>query len=101
MGIDQYTKRWQRIPSHGGKLVENVTQAIARDVLWKHGIPQLEAAGFPVVLHVHDEPVTEVPETYGEEELAAMEKIMRTTPSWAEGLPLAAGAHYAKRFRKG
>lgn len=101
MGVDQYTKKWRRIPSYGGKFAENVTQAIARDVLWKHGIPQLEANRFPIVLHVHDEPVAEVPEWYGEKELERMGEIMRTTPAWADGLPLAAAAHYATRYQKG
>ena len=56
MGMDQKTKRWKRIETYGGKLVENCVQAIARDCL-AASIDRLEAAGLPVVFHVHDEVV--------------------------------------------
>jgi DNA polymerase len=99
MGINQYTKRWQRIATYGGKLAENVTQATARDVL-AVALPQLEDAGILPVLHVHDEPVCEVPVIAGEAVLENMRDIMLAVPSWAEGLPLAAGTHYAYRYQK-
>ena len=59
MGMDQKTKRWKRIETYGGKLVENCVQAIARDCL-ALSIERLEAAGLPVVFHVHDEVVIDV-----------------------------------------
>ena len=71
----------------GGKLAENITQAIARDLL-AHGMMNLEAAGYPIVFHVHDEAVMEVPIDQGSVEEACA--IMARVPAWAEGLPLRA-----------
>ena len=71
----------------GGKLAENITQAIARDLL-AHGMMNLEAAGYPIVFHVHDEAVMEVTIGIGSVEEAC--EIMARVPAWAEGLPLRA-----------
>jgi DNA polymerase len=71
----------------GATLVENATQAIARDLL-AHGMMNLEAAGYPIVFHVHDEAVMEVPIGQGSVEEACA--IMARAPAWAEGLPLRA-----------
>jgi DNA polymerase len=78
--------------------VENETQALARDIL-AHAMPKLEAAGYPIVLHVHDEAVAEVVKARGTVE--EFEAIMAELPPWAEGFPLkASGGWRGLRFRK-
>lgn len=98
MGVNQFNRKWTRIKTYGGKLAENVTQAVARDVL-AHGMLLAEPAGYEIVLGVHDELLTETPDTsdFTHEGLAA---LMSTNPPWAEGLPLAASGFEAKRYRK-
>lgn len=98
MGINQYTRQWTRIRTHGGKLAENVTQAVARDVL-SANMPAIEAAGYEIVLTVHDELITEAPDgqAYSSDALAAM---MSSVPTWAPGLPLAAAGFETLRYRK-
>lgn len=94
MGMDQTTKKWCWIETHGGKLVENITQAVARDCL-AETMAKVEAAGFPVVFHVHDELICEVPENSGA--LAKIQDIFKITPTWATTLPLK-GAGYETRY---
>lgn len=90
---------WIRMETWGGRLVENIVQATARDIQW-HGILALEAAGYPIVLHVYDEDVAEVPEGFGSVE--EFERIMSTMPAWAAGWPIRAnGGWRGKRYRKG
>lgn len=98
MGVDGYTKQWQRIKTYGGKLSENVTSATARDILI-HRMPDIEAAGYKIIMRVHDEFVTEVPDSpeYSSEKLAA---LMATPHEWSKGFPLAAAGFEAKRYRK-
>ena len=100
MGMDQTTKKWKRIETYGGKLVENVVQAIARDCL-AQAIERLEAAGFPVVFHIHDEVVIDLP-PYADDDtmLADVVRIMSTPVSWAPGLPLGADGWVGKFFKK-
>lgn len=100
MGMDQTTKKWKRIETYGGKLVENVVQAIARDCL-AQAIERLEAAGFPVVFHIHDEVVIDLP-PYADDDimLADVIRIMSTPVSWAPGLPLGADGWVGEFFKK-
>lgn len=100
MGMDQTTKKWKRIETYGGKLVENCVQAIARDCL-AQAIERLEAAGLPVVFHVHDEVVIDVP-PFGDEEtmLKTVIEIMAKPIPWAPGLPLGADGWVGHCFKK-
>ena len=97
-GINQYTRKWQRLDTYGGKLVENAVQAIARDVFMS-GMLRAEEAGYSVCIRVHDELVCETPDepAYSSEGLAA---LMSTNPGWSVGLPLAAAGFEALRYRK-
>ena len=98
MGVNQYTKKWERIPTYSGKLAENAVQAAACDLLLEAG-PRLEAAGYHIVMSVHDEYITEISddETRNHRQ---MEKIMSALPDWADGLPLVAAGFEAARYRK-
>lgn len=81
----------------GGKIVENCTQSIARDLL-AHAMQNLEAAGYPIVFHVHDEAVMEVPIGRGSVEEAC--RIMAIPPAWAKDLPLRADGEEMAFYRK-
>jgi DNA polymerase bacteriophage-type len=83
--------------AYGGLWIENVVQAIARDV-FAEAMPELERAGYPIVLHVHDEIVSEVPEGFGTTD--EFLKILTTPPAWAKGLPIAAKVRNGPRFSK-
>lgn len=100
MGMDQKTKRWKAIETYGGKLVENCVQAIARDCL-AGAIERLEAAGLPVVFHVHDEVVIDV-EPFADPDtmLEKVVNIMREPIPWAPDLPLNADGWVGNFFRK-
>lgn len=100
MGMDQKTKCWKRIETYGGKLVENCVQAIARDCL-AAAIERLEAAGLPVVFHVHDEVIIDVaPWTDEDTMLQTVVDIMRQPVSWAPDLPLNADGWVGRYFKK-
>src|SRR5690606_7305125 len=98
MGQNNYTRKWERIRSWGGKFFENIVQAIAADVLWA-AIRRCEAAGWPVVLRVHDELVCEVPDS-PEYTVDRLREIMTTPEPWIAGLPLAADGWEGPRYRK-
>lgn len=99
-GVDQTTKKWNRIETYGGKLVENCVQAIARDCL-AGAISRLEAAGLPVVFHVHDEVVIDTkPFGTNEEMLKKVITIMTEPVPWAPGLPLNADGWVGQFFKK-
>ena len=96
-GVNQTTKQWTQLETYGGKLVENVVQAIARDCL-AAAIEHLEEAGFPVVFHVHDEVVIDCPESKAD--LDAVVQIMTQPIPWAVDLPLNADGWVGDFFKK-
>ena len=100
MGIEKRhgVPRWERIGTYGGKLVENVCQSLGRDVL-TDAMPAVEEAGYRIVLSVHDELVTEAPDSaeYSEGDLS---RILATNLPWATDLPLAAAGFEAQWYRK-
>jgi len=96
-GLDERNK-WNRVESYGGKWVENIVQAIARDIL-AESMKRLEVSGYPIVMHVHDEVVCEVPETH-KDALAIVEDLMGEPVKWAPGLPLAADGFETNFYKK-
>jgi DNA polymerase len=94
-GVVQTTNKWSWIDTFGGKLVENITQAVARDCL-AHAMLLVMHENIPIVFHVHDELVCEVPD---ESYLEKIEKCFSKAPDWAQGLPLK-GAGYVTPFYK-
>lgn len=100
MGQNQTTKRWERVETYGGKLVENIVQAIARDCL-AIAIENLEAQGLHVVFHIHDEVVIDTPAWADEDTmLDTVTKIMTKPIPWAQALPLNADGWVDKFFKK-
>ena len=97
MGVDQQTKKWNRIETWGGKLVENLVQATARDCL-RESMFSLDAEGYDIRAHVHDEVI--VTEPIGGRSVEQMAEVMGRTIDWAPGLPLRAdgyeGSYYFK-----
>lgn len=98
MGVNQFSRRWERLTTFGGRLVENITQATARDIL-ACGLVNAEAAGLNPVLHIHDEILCEADDKpeFSAELLA---DCMSRTPGWAAGLPLSAEGFECARYRK-
>ncbi|OLN21883.1 DNA polymerase [Domibacillus antri] len=96
-GLDERNK-WSRVEAYGGKWVENIVQATARDLL-AVSMMRLEQAGYPVVMHVHDEVVCEVP-VENENALAEVEDIMAQPVEWAAGLPLSADGFETHFYKK-
>lgn len=98
MGVNPYSRKWQRLKTYHGRMVENVCQAAARDILAAN-MPRIEEAGYPIVLTVHDEVICEAPDT---EEFndTALSALLSTNPDWTPGLPLNAGGFEARRYRK-
>jgi len=97
MGVDSTTKQWKVQRLYGGLQCENVVQAIACDLL-VDGMFRLEDAGYPIVLTVHDEVLSEVPQGFGSVE--EFEKLMAPEVEWAAGLPIAVGAWEGERYAK-
>lgn len=99
MGVDSQTKQWRQMFAWGAKLAEHVTQSGARDI-FAAGIVRLEDAGYPVVLHTHDEPTCELPEGVGSVE--EIERLMTVPLPWCPEWPVrASGGWSGDRYRKG
>lgn len=100
-GMNQTTGKWGYQDTYGGKLTENVVQAIARDLL-AFSMQNLDKAGYNIVMHVHDEAACEIDLNYGppEESLANMCQIMAIGPEWAKGLPLNADGYITPYYKK-
>jgi len=96
-GVNSLTKKWTVIFTYGGKLAENVTQAVARDVL-RDALLRVDKAGMEIVMHVHDEIVVE--SAIGKVDLAEFEQLMAQVPVWAKGLPIAVEGWQGRRYRK-
>ena len=96
-GMDQTTKKWKQIETYGGKLVENCVQAIARDCL-AEALERLEALGYAVVFHVHDEVVIEC--TPDRADLDRVAAIMSQPLTWAPDLPLGADGWIGDFYKK-
>ena len=94
-----------RTGTYGGKLVENIVQAVARDLM-AEAMLRVEAAGFEVVLSVHDELIAEIPEQAFISEkspeiiLKRFESLMAETPDWAVGCPVSASGWVGKHYKK-
>lgn len=86
MGVNQTTKQWQETETYGGKLVENIVQATARDCL-AVAMTRVAALGYKIVMHVHDEMIVDVPIS-DKDALTVINKCMADPIDWAPGLPL-------------
>ncbi len=93
MGVNQYTRKWERLRTYGGKLVENWTQAVARDVQAEATV-NIEAQIPGLVMSVHDELINE------NDDASGMAAIMNTPPVWAGGLPVTSDGWVGDRYRK-
>lgn len=91
------SKKWMRIETYGPKIVENIVQATARDLL-ADAMLRLRNAGFAIVMHIHDEAVIEVPD--GVSSVDEICRIMSEAPEWADGLPLRADGYECEFYKK-
>jgi DNA polymerase len=98
MGVDALSKQWCVQDTYGGKLVENITQATARDLMAEAMLEADESGIYDVILSVHDELIAEVDEGVGS--VDEFEELMSRTPGWAAGCPVAAEGWRGKRYRK-
>ena len=96
MGVGA-SKKWERLETFGGKLVENIVQAIARDLL-ASAMMNVANAGYDIVFHVHDEIIAEAPD--GQGSVDEMCKLMSINPDWADGIPLSADGYECEYYRK-
>lgn len=97
MGVNGVTKKWEREHTYGGKLVENITQAVARDIM-ASAMFRAEKAGYRVAFSVHDEIVSEVPNGFGS--IKEFEEILCALPMWAKDCPITAKGFVTNRYRK-
>jgi len=98
-GVDAITKQWGTQRTYGGKLVENLTQSVARDIM-AEALLASEAAGLRPIMTVHDEIVWEVPAVVVERKAALLKILVETVPAWAKGLPLASEVKISRRYGK-
>ena len=98
-GTDSITKKWTAIDSYGGKWVENIVQAIARDCLAETMLA-VDSIDFNILMHVHDEIVVELLEEQAEKSFDRIKKIMSSGMDWAPGLPLTADGYLTSFYKK-
>jgi len=102
-GVNQTTRKWEQTETYGGKLVENITQAIARDCL-AEALILLTARGYEIVMHIHDEIVIDAPVPIGgecqAETINKIETLMGRPLPWAPGLKLTASAFACDYYQK-
>jgi DNA polymerase len=94
-GLNSFSNKWEMIESYGGKIFENIVQGLASDLL-RHAMQSVESAGLPIILHIHDEIVSEGPE----DRLDEFAEIMTISPPWFNA-PIAVDAYATRRYRKG
>lgn len=99
MGVDQYTRKWARLSTYGGKFTENIVQAVARDLL-AFSMLNAEKAGFRIVIHVHDEIVVEALSFGVEKQYEELIEVITEKPDWAKGLPFAADGFISDFYLK-
>lgn len=97
--VDSKTKRWGIERTYGGKITENITQAIARDIL-ANAMFKVEQGGYPVIFSVHDEIVCDVPQGKGIDSVEDWGRLLVELPKWASGCPIKAECWKGKRYRK-
>jgi DNA polymerase bacteriophage-type len=97
--VDSMTNKWVETHTYGGKLSENVTQAVARDIL-AEAIVRCEEEQFPVVLHVHDEIIVEMEAGHATAMEQQVYRAIGTQPAWAGGLPIALDKYRGIRYNK-
>ena len=98
MGKDD-KNRWTRIDTYGGKFLENACQAISRDLL-AHSMVSIDSEGFDIVMHVHDEAVSEIPIAGSDAALDKMSRLMEQRPDWASNLALVVDGYLTPFYRK-
>jgi DNA polymerase len=99
-GMNQLSKKWETYDTYGGKLVENITQGIARDILGEAMMRFNGGGAYKIVMHVHDELIFEFDQKYAEQWVDQICKIMSLEVSWAKGLPLRAEGFVSKYYKK-
>jgi len=97
MSVNAKTKKWEREYTYGGKLVENIVQALCRDLM-VFSMFELEAAGYKILITVHDEVVSE--KEIGKGSVKEFESLMSKAPAWAKGFPIGAEAWKGPRYKK-
>lgn len=98
-GVDQQTNKWTWLESYGGKLTENITQAVARDCLGEV-LTELDTYGHRVVFHVHDEVIVETGKEHAEKDLETVKKFFAEAPKWAKDLPLKGAGYITDYYLK-
>lgn len=98
-GKNQVTGKWEKQETYSGKIAENITQSVARDLL-AESIERLEANGFEILFHIHDEVVIDYSGGDADEALEKVYALMSEVPKWAKGLPMAADGWVGAYFKK-
>lgn len=99
-GVNQTRKTWEKTDTYGGSLVENITQAVARDCLCDAMLRIHREIALPIPMHIHDEIVAEAPDDRAADILKQMNDIMRVSPQWAKDLPLKGSGYISKYYKK-